>query len=110
MIRRHERDTAPHGVPTSGQTQRAFGCDVHDLGLERIEKSGNGTELRQRKADRRIGRKRRRRDAQLTGALLVAVTRVARRDNGDLVAELAKHVRDTDRDCRDAVDLRRVSV
>jgi len=82
---------------------------VHELGLERIEKASDGAELRQREPDRGIWRKSRRWNAQLTGRFSGAAG-IARRNDGDLVAEFAQYIRDPGDHCRHAVDLRHVSV
>ncbi len=86
VIRRHQRDAAPLGVAAADQSQRAFRRDVHELRLERIEKAGDGAELRQREPDRGIWRKGRRWNAQFTGRFSGAA-RVPWRNYDDLVAE-----------------------
>ncbi len=109
VIGRDQGNATPHGVAAPSQAQRAFGGDVHDIGLERIEEPRDRAELRERQPNRRIGRKRCRGNSQL-GRIGRHMTGVAGRDDGDVVAEFAEHRRDTDHHRRDAVDLRRVSV
>jgi hypothetical protein len=83
---------------------------MDDVGLEGVEKPGDGPELRNREPDRWVGWKRGRRNAQLTGRERGRVTGVARGHDDDLMAELAEDMDDPRDHCRDAVDLRRVSV
>jgi len=110
VVRGHQRHVPTYRVAPSGQAKGTLGGHVNDIRLERVEKPRHRPELRQGQANGGIRRERSRWHAQLSGYGCSAVSGIARGNDDDFMAKRANRLHDPRDHCRDAVDLRRVSV